>query len=372
MLTSVTANHLRKFLARKQRSLGMRNTFLAVASIWQCSQTRHGRRVLPLTENGKRGFGCWSTVNIHTSCIQYGTKNLFKKFANKSKRKLWYESPALGPTQISPSSGDGLMQLSKTKKLKQESTMRTSILNTILYKAISDFINSHEINAEVHDLNVEISKVSLPSDFSNCRVYWKTSGTSERDQLIQQVLERSAPRLRHLLISHQVLGSVPPLVFIRDKQYAALVEIENLLKMADLGKEDAEQLQSSNSVKDRWESVQENNISDLPDNSRRAPPFGIDHEAPNKMAMKSKQRQQEALSQNPVPSITPKQLDMLANLRRQKLKKKKSKWPVDNDVTPQAYLQSRYKKESDAEEDQEYVSEELQVQEVKPGDDRQS
>ncbi|KAJ8290747.1 hypothetical protein GJAV_G00016990 [Gymnothorax javanicus] len=305
----------------------------------------------------------------HLQPLQYGTKNLFKKFTRKSKRKVWYESPALGPTQFSPSSGTSLMQLSKTKKPKQESTMRTSILSTILYKAISDFINSHEISAEVHDLNIEISKVSLPSDFSNCRVYWKTSGTSERDQLIQQVLERSAPRLRHLLISHQVLGSVPPLVFIRDKQYAALVEIENLLKMVDLGREDAEPLQSSNSVKDRWESVQESNISGLPDDASRVPLSGIDHEAMNKKGMKSKQRQQEALSQNPVPSITPKQLDMLANLRRQKLKKKKSKWPVDNDITPQAYLQTRYNKEPDTEEDQEYVSEELRVQKVKPRDE---
>jgi hypothetical protein len=39
-------------------------------------------------------------------------------------------------------------------------------------------------------------QVSLPADFSSCRVYWKTSGVSERDDQIQQALDKSSPRIR--------------------------------------------------------------------------------------------------------------------------------------------------------------------------------
>lgn len=314
-------------------------------------------------------------MDIHTSCLQYGSKNLFKKFANKSKKKLWYESPTLGPKQISPSSQTGPLQLTKSKKQKQESSLRARILNTILFKAINDFLSSHEVSAEVYNLNVEISKVSLPDDFSNCRVYWKTSGTSERDSLIQQVLDKSAPRLRHLLISHQVLGSVPPVVFLRDKQYAALTEVENLLKIADFGeKENTDEIK--NNVKDGGESAQLSDTSEQPVTAKRALPFGIDHEALNKQILEYKRGSQESLCKNPAPSITQQQLDVLLERRKQKLieKKKKSRRPVDEDVTPQAYLQARYDQETDAEEVEhpEYDNEESEVPEVTARDDHRS
>ncbi|KAJ8354341.1 hypothetical protein SKAU_G00219080 [Synaphobranchus kaupii] len=377
MFTSITSSCFRKCLAHQRRSIPIMNKFIAESTKMQCHQILYRRRELPSTENGKLVLGCWGRGNIHTSCIQYGSKNLLKKFANKSKKKLWYESPTFSPKQILPSSQTDPLQLTKPKKLKQESTMRMRVLNTILFKAISDFLSSHEVSAEVYNLNVEISKVSLPADFSNCRVYWKTSGTSERDSLIQEVLDKSALPLRHLLISHQVLGSVPPLVFLRDKQYAALIEVEHLLKIADFGEEEnTEETKNSNNVKDGGESAHLSNTSGQPVTAKKAPPFGIDHEALNKQILEYKQRPKEALCKNPVPSVTQQQLDVLAELRRQKLieKKKKSRRPVDDDITPQAYLLARYNQDTDAEEVEhpEFDDEESQVKEVMAGDDRRS
>lgn len=375
MFTSIKSSYFRKWLAHHQRSIHFGNKFIGESAKTQYHQILHRRREHPSTENGKLVLGCCSRVDIHTSCVQYGSKNLFKKFANKSKKKLWYESPTLGPKQISPSSQTGPLQLTKSKKQKQESSLRARILNTILFKAINDFLSSHEVSAEVYNLNVEISKVSLPADFSNCRVYWKTSGTSERDSLIQQVLDKSAPRLRHLLISHQVLGSVPPVVFLRDKQYAALTEVENLLKIADFGeKENTDEIK--NNVKDGGESAQLSDTSEQPVTAKRALPFGIDHEALNKQILEYKRGSQESLCKNPAPSITQQQLDVLLERRKQKLieKKKKSRRPVDEDVTPQAYLQARYDQETDAEEVEhpEYDNEESEVPEVKARDDHRS
>ncbi|KAI1885739.1 hypothetical protein AGOR_G00206910 [Albula goreensis] len=316
-------------------------------------------------------------ASIHTSCIRYGRTNLLKKFANKSKKKLWYENPTFGPKQISPSGQTDPLQPIKPKKINHEGSFRTRILNTILFKAINDFISSYEVSAEICNLNVEISKVSLPPDFSNCRVYWKTSGTSERDSLIQQVLDKSAPRIRHLLISHQILRSVPHLVFIRDKQYAAVTEVENLLKMADFGpEENTEEAKNNDSIKFGGESAHFANSSEQPVTAKPGVFFGLDHEGLKKQVLEYKQRSKEAPQETPVLSLTQQQLDQLAEMRKQKhiKKKNKSKRPVDNDITPEAYLLAKYSERIDVDEleVQEYDEEESQVREQLEKEDHRS
>ncbi|XP_061117483.1 putative ribosome-binding factor A, mitochondrial isoform X2 [Conger conger] len=367
MFISVISTYLKQCIFRQQCRIHIGNKYIQESTKMHCHQILHRRRELTSTQNGMLVLGYLGRANIHTSCFLY-RKNLFKKFANKSKKKLWYESPTFGPRQIGP--------LQHTQPKKRDATKRTRILNTILFKAISDFLNSYEIGEEIYNLNVEISKVSLPSDFSNCRIYWKTSGTFETDCQIQQLLDKCAPRLRHLLISHHVLGSVPALVFLRDKEYAALVEIENLLKIADFGEEENAEILNNN-VKDGGESAQAD-ASEQSVPAKRASLFGIDHEALNRQILDYKQRPPEAwrMSSAPAPSVTQQQLDVLGELRKQKVmeKKRKSRQPADDDITPRAYLQARYDQETDTEkgEHPEHDDEELHVQDGLAGDDRRS
>ncbi|KAJ8415786.1 hypothetical protein AAFF_G00403430 [Aldrovandia affinis] len=365
----------RKCLAYQQGML--MGSKLIIESTMQYHQIRYGKPELLSRVNDTIALDCGKS-NLHTSCIQHGSKNLMKKFANKSKKRLWYETSTFGPKQMSPSSQIGLLQPTKPKKENREISLRTKIINSILFKAISDFINSHEVSAEVYSLNVEISKVSLPPDFSNCRVYWKTSGTPERDSLIQQVLDKSAPRLRHLLISHQILGSVPPVVFLRDKQYAALVQVEHLLQNADFGQEEntGETKNTDNETGGR-EPAQLADTSEQPAIAKRGPLFGIDHEALNKQILEYKQQSGDSLCEIPVPSLTQQQLDMLAKLRRQKLiekKKKHSRRNFDDDITPKDYLLARYSQGTSTEEaeDLEYDKEESQMKELMEQEDRRS
>nr|XP_023996837.1 putative ribosome-binding factor A, mitochondrial [Salvelinus alpinus] len=300
---------------------------------------------------------CHDRRDFHTSSNCAG-KNLLRKFVNKTKKKLWYETPPQGP----PSSQ--LSALKPPKKRSQEDNMRTRILNSILYKAITDLLSSPEVNYEVYNYSVDISRVSLPADFSSCRVYWKTSGVSERDDQIQQALDKSSPRIRYLIMAHQTLGGVPPLVFIKDKQYAAMSEVENLLKMADFGPEDG--------LGERQHVVE----SAQPSTSKKPVLFGVDHDALNKQILDYKLRVKDTTSNTLAPELTLQQLEVLAEYRKQKImeKKKKSKRPVDDDITPKEYLLSRRSQGQEREEEdgRAFSQEDDQVRELMAEESRKS
>ncbi|XP_077068645.1 putative ribosome-binding factor A, mitochondrial [Siphateles boraxobius] len=287
----------------------------------------------------------WSVMlkerSFHSSTRLSGGSKLMKMLAKK-KRKQWYESPvqatALQPSFLKPS------------KRNKEDSVRVRTLNNIIYKAVTDLLSSYEVNSEISAYNVQISKVSLPPDFSACRIYWRTSLSAEQDSHIQQGLDKCAPRIRHLLISHQILGSVPPVIFIRDKQYAAITEIENLLKKADFGPDE-------NNL-----SVSDIGAKHQPIESgykKRPVLFGVDHDALHKQieAYKREKGARDSLTQSPAAGgLTQEQLGTLADIRKQKLiekKKQKSKWMKDDDITPKDFLLSGslQKEDKDSEED---------------------
>lgn len=287
----------------------------------------------------------WSVMlkerSIHSSTRLSAGNKLMKMLAKK-KRKQWYESPLQATALVQP----GFLKPSKRNK---EDSVRVRTLNNIIYKAVTDLLSSFEVNSEISSYNIQISKVSLPPDFSACRIYWKTSLLAEQDSQIQQALDKCAPRIRHLLISHQILGSVPPLVFIRDKQYAAVTEIENLLKKADFGPDENNIHLSISDIGVRLQPIDSGD-------KKRPVLFGVDHNALHKQieAYKREKGARDSLTQGPAAGgLTQEQLDTLADIRKQKLiekKKQKSKWMKDDDITPKDFLLSRSLQKEDTEE----------------------
>ncbi|TSL82464.1 putative ribosome-binding factor A, mitochondrial [Bagarius yarrelli] len=266
--------------------------------------------------------------HFHTAVCQRRDQ-LKKMFSNKRKKK-WYETPQSVITAQSSS-------MKPVKKRSLEDSLRVRTLNSLLYKSISELLSSHEVHPQLPTYNVEITKVSLLADYSVCRIYWKTSLSSDGDSQIQQILDKCAPRIRYLLISQQILGSVPPLVFILDKQYVVLKEVENLLKIADYGpSDDSEKL----ILKERTDETREHTAE------RKRIVFGIDHDALYKQIEDYKQQPRNSSSQvssqiSSSVSLTQEQLDMLAEIRRQRLiekKKRKAKKMKDDDITPKEFL----------------------------------
>lgn len=135
--------------------------------------------------------------DLHGSPVSCG-KNLLKKFASKTKKKFWYEAPSLGSHMTYKPSKLELLTKSTSKKTRKEDHVRLRALNGLLYKALSDLLCTPEVSQEIYDLNVELSKVSLTSDFSACRVYWKTTGSAEQNAHTQATLKQFSAHMRSI------------------------------------------------------------------------------------------------------------------------------------------------------------------------------
>ncbi|XP_038030754.1 putative ribosome-binding factor A, mitochondrial isoform X2 [Anas platyrhynchos] len=217
-------------------------------------------------------------------------------------------------------------------KTRKEDTIRCRVLNNLIHKAVSEMMSTGEVNQELYDLKLEICKVSLASNFSACRVYWNPAAITENESYVESLLQKSAPRIRYLLMSQQILGNVPPIVFVKDKEAAAVKKVEELLSIADFGPEE-EKVLSQNDSSESFSSATQSSDSPMRSNL-----FGIDHELLNKQIMDYKRlkvsRDTEGICR------TQKQEQQLSKIQK-KMKKKKMRNPPDDDITPQKYLMDR-------------------------------
>ncbi|NXS70284.1 RBFA factor, partial [Pandion haliaetus] len=258
------------------------------------------------------------------------------------RKKFWYDSPTLGSKMMyKPTKLASVMKDDQTRTRKEDN-IRCRVLNSLIHKAVTEMMATSEVNQELYDLRLEICKakmlvflqVSLASNFSACRVYWNPAATTEKESYVESVLQKSAPRIRYLLMSQQILGNVPPIVFLKDKEAAAVKEIEELLSIADFGPpEEEEETLSQNDSSKLFSSATQS--SDAPMHSNL---FGIDHELLNKQIMDYKRLK---VSRD-IGSIawTEEQEQQLSKIQK-KMKKKKKRNP-DDDITPQKYLLERY------------------------------
>ncbi|XP_045383593.1 putative ribosome-binding factor A, mitochondrial isoform X1 [Lemur catta] len=226
---------------------------------------------------------------LHGSAVACGSKNLLKKFASKSKKKFWYEGPSLGSHLTHTPSKLELMVKSTARKTRKEDHVRLRTLNGLLYKALTDLLCTPEVSQEVCDLHLELSKVSLTSDFSACRVYWKTTLSAEQNAHARAVLQRSAPHMRHLLMTQQTVRNMPPIVFVQDKANAALAEIDQLLAGADFGPPDGEHAPDDSRDPDAPP------LCDTAEPATHSSLCGIDHQALSKQIMEYKRRREGRL-----------------------------------------------------------------------------
>ncbi|XP_031957944.1 putative ribosome-binding factor A, mitochondrial isoform X1 [Corvus moneduloides] len=271
---------------------------------------------------------------LRSSAALGGPRNLLRKMLRKNKKKFWYDSPTLGPqTLYKPTKLDFLMKNDLTETRKEDN-MRCRVLNGLIHKAVLEMATTCEVSQEFYDLKLEICKVSLSSNFSACRVYWNPVSTTEEESYVENVLRKSAPRIRYLLMSQQIVGNIPPVVFIKDKEAAAVKEVEDLLAIADFGPPEEEETSQNDSSKLFPSTTQSS------DSPMRPNLFGIDHELLNKQIMDYKKmkasRHMESIA------WTEKQEQQLSKIQK-KMKKRKTRNPPDNDdVMPQKHLLDRY------------------------------
>ncbi|XP_059706943.1 putative ribosome-binding factor A, mitochondrial isoform X1 [Haemorhous mexicanus] len=278
---------------------------------------------------------------LRSSAALGGSRNLLRKMLRKNKKKFWYDSPALGSqTLYKPSKLDVLVKNDFTKTRKEDS-VRCRVLNGLIHKAVLEMATTCEVSQEFYDLKLEICKVSLSSNFSACRVYWNPASTMEKDSYVESVLRKSAPRIRYccgidryLLKSQQIVGNVPPVIFIKDKEAAAVKEVEDLLAIADFGPPEEEESSQNDSSKLFPSTTQSS------DSPMRTNLFGVDHELLNKQIMDYKKMKASRHIENIV--WTEKQQQQLSKIQKKMKKKKARNPPDDDDIMPQKYLLDRY------------------------------
>ncbi|XP_027528581.1 putative ribosome-binding factor A, mitochondrial [Neopelma chrysocephalum] len=271
---------------------------------------------------------------LHGSAALGASRNLLlRKMLRKNKKKFWYDSPTLGSKMMyKPTKLDALMKNEQTKTRKEDN-IRCRVLNGLIHKAMSQMVTTCEVSQEFYDLKLEICKVSLSSNFSACRVYWNPAATMEKESYVESVLRKSAPRIRYLLKSQQIVGNVPPIIFIKDKEAAAVKEVEDLLAIADFGPPEEEEIFENDSSKLFSSATQS---SGPPTRSNL---FGIDHELLNKQIMDYKRLKVSRHTES-IP-WTEEQEQQLSKIQK-KMRKRKAKNPDDDDVTPQKYLLDKY------------------------------
>lgn len=298
---------------------------------------------------------------LHSSAASCGSKNLLKKFASKTRKKFWYEGPSLGSHMTyKPSKLDSLLKAT-SKKTRKGDHVRLRVLNGVLYKALTDLLSTPEVSQEVYDLNVELSKVSLTSDFSACRVYWKTSLSADENKHTEAVLQRSAAYMRHLLMAQQTLRNVPPIVFVQDRRNALLAEIDQLLAVADFGPID----EIDNSDQDHFRDPDTLLPHDPPGPAADFYLCGINRDALNRQIMEYKRKKEKGLQSM---SLVPPGQEQMTKLP-QWLRRRKSPPHKDQDTSPRSFLLGEESEDEDEDSTLEYECESQKAEqgEAEPG-----
>lgn len=142
------------------------------------------------------------------------------------KKKYWstFENNSLPSTTKMTSSNGG------------KGAKRIAVLNKLFMKNITGLMATGEVAADIVGKGIEISKVKVAPDFNLVNVFWCAKG-NEMDEEIEKTLVSVAGQLRHELSQLRVMGIVPKIEFVKDKQYSKTAEVERLLQIADFGEE---------------------------------------------------------------------------------------------------------------------------------------
>lgn len=269
----------------------------------------------------------------------------------KHRKKHWFQSRFKPEVfQGSLDSGPnwlGGTSLGPRKRARGEDSLRSRTVSSLLMRYIVDLMSTSEVGPEVCHLPMEIVKVKISPDFSACRVYWRGLGSTEQDEGTAETLQRYAKRLRHLLISYQLIGNVPPIVFVRDKEYAAVAEVEHLLACIGVhGGAESELEAPVDPV------IAGDPAPAGPGDQAEAwgPPlpadvFGVDRAAMLRQIAGYKKRERPNAVAEPVGDEWDRLQRQQLRRLKQKMQAKKKERREDDDVTPAAYLAQRLRRD---------------------------
>ncbi|XP_072942599.1 putative ribosome-binding factor A, mitochondrial [Epargyreus clarus] len=170
----------------------------------------------------------YHSTSVLCSIKKQGIK--LTKMVNPKSKKQWYQAPTQ-EIDAMPS----VKSLTKTKyEPGKQGARRVAMLNKLFMKYITDIMSTGTVSMNIIGRGIEISKVRITPDFQTLNVFWICKGNAA-DQETEAVLNKTAGALRHELSTLRLMGEVPYVAFVKDRQEALLVDLDNRLCVADYG-----------------------------------------------------------------------------------------------------------------------------------------
>ena len=116
-------------------------------------------------------------------------------------------------------------------------TRRAEVLNKLFMKHITDLMATGEVAPQLLGRGIDISHVSVTSDFKHLNVFWYSKDDKTGDESTESVLRKCGGHLQHELSQLRVIGIVPPIRFVKNKYLSVVNEVENRLSSIDFGED---------------------------------------------------------------------------------------------------------------------------------------
>lgn len=115
---------------------------------------------------------------------------------------------------------------------------RIDILNKLFMKHITELISTSETASELLDRGVEVTYVSMTSDYKILNVFWTFEKENDKNWLTttEKVLQKYSFILRHELSQLRVINYVPIINFVKDIMVSRTKDIEKRFAMLDFDK----------------------------------------------------------------------------------------------------------------------------------------
>ncbi|KAK8748528.1 hypothetical protein OTU49_015836 [Cherax quadricarinatus] len=157
------------------------------------------------------------------SSINFTRKFLLQNDGSK-KRRVWHDGRMIqSPSDLDKPHGKSVI-----------STRRLRVLNKVFMDKITEVMSTGEISAQLSGIPIEVSEVKVLPNFLGINVHWICTGT-EADNQIEEILQKNAKQIRHILSQLYNIGHIPPITFVKDHRVYKLQEVERRLAVADFG-----------------------------------------------------------------------------------------------------------------------------------------
>ncbi|XP_012228551.1 putative ribosome-binding factor A, mitochondrial [Linepithema humile] len=153
-----------------------------------------------------------SRENRFMKKIMHGTRK------SKTKKRWYNESMNLSVVNTSP----------VKKSLSMHTMRRMAIRDKLFMEHITDQISMGEVS-DIINRGIEITHVKITADFKCVNVFWTYSDNNASSLVTEEELQRCAKIIRHELSQLRVIGVVPPIQFVQNKQSFIEKEVEEKL-----------------------------------------------------------------------------------------------------------------------------------------------